>query len=43
MRKPNLQTGAMFLALLVVLGIGARLVENQSVAAKQAAAEAPMF
>ena len=43
MRKPNLYAGAMFIALLVALGTGARLIEDTAVAARQSGVEAPMF
>ncbi len=43
MRKPNLYACAMFIALLVALGTGARLIEDTAVAARQAGVEAPMF
>jgi DNA-binding beta-propeller fold protein YncE len=43
MRKPRLFMGAALMALVAALGVGANLLDNRAVAAKQAGVEAPMF
>ncbi len=43
MRKPRLLMGAASMVLVAALGIGANLLDNRAVAAKQAGVEAPMF
>ncbi len=43
MRKPRLLMGAASMVLVAALGIGANLLDNRAVAARQAGVEAPMF